>query len=162
MTLRSNPRILVIYALAPVLAALGVGAIFLLGTLFGLIVLALALFFAWSILKFLRRQLSTRLETLTEEVVFTMTDGDKVVYPWQQIRVAGIAVEQDDSGRPLTRKRRLFLYNEQDDKMIALTDEFENLDSLAAELRTRTDFREILLVPGETLKGKLREIVGQL
>ena len=162
MSVRSNPRLLLVYALAPIGVGLGVGAIFLLGPLFGLIVLALALFMAWSMLKFLRRQTSTRLETLTDEIVFTLNDGDKVVYPWENIRVAGIAVEQDDAGRPRARSRRLFLYNEQDDKMIALTDEFENLDALAAELRKKTDFREILLVPGETLKGKLREIVGQM
>ena len=45
--------------------------------------------------------------------------------------------------------------------MFALTDEFENLDGLAAELRQRTDFREIDLSPGETLKDRLLRIVGQ-
>jgi len=162
MTIRSNPRLLVAYALIPVIVGLGIGAIFLLGPVIGGITLAVAAFFAWSVLKLLRRQSSARLETLTDEIVFTIPGEDKVVYSWDKIRITGIAVEHDDAGRPRLRERRLFLYNEQDDKMIALTDEFEGLDLLANELRARTDFREIQLIPGETLKGKLREIVGQM
>jgi len=162
MTLRSNPRLLIAYAVTLVVVALGIGSIFLLGPVFGLIALAVAGFLSWSILKLLRRQTSARLETLTEEIVFTIPSEDKVVYPWEAIRVTGIAIEQDDAGRLRRRERRLFLYNEKDDKMIALTDEFENLDGLAVELRAKTDFREIILLPGETLKGKLREVVGQM
>ena len=161
MTIRSNPRLLLVYAILPVLVAAGVGAIFLLGPLFGIIALGVALFIAWSVLKLLRRQLTTRLETLTDDIVFFLPGDEKVVYPWEKISFAGIAVEQDAKGRPRTRERRLFIYNEPDDRMIAVTDEFENLDKLAAELREKTDFRELLLQPGETLKAKLREIVGQ-
>ncbi len=161
MTIRSNPRLLLVYAVIPVLAAAGVGAIFLLGPLFGIIALGVALFIAWSFLKLLRRQLAARLETLTDEIVLFLPGDEKVVYPWEKIRFAGIAVEQDEKGQPRKRERRLFIYNEQDDRMIAVTDEFENLDQLASELKEKTDFRELLLQPGETLKAKLREIVGQ-
>ena len=161
ITVRSNPRILVIYILMPVLLAAGAGAIFLLGIIFGFIALAAAGFLVWSMLKLTRRQLATRVQTFTDEILFVMHGDEKVSFPWEKIRIAGMAVEQDEKGRMRTKERRLFIYNEEDDKMFALNDEFENLDHLAAELRTRTEFREIVLATGETLKEKLRELVGQ-
>ncbi|MGA2973840.1 MAG: hypothetical protein ABSF77_00850 [Spirochaetia bacterium] len=161
ITLRSNPRILALYLLVPVILAAGIGALFLLGILFGLIALAAALFIGWSMVKLTRRQLATRIETLTDQILFVLHGDERIAYPWDALRIAGIAHEQREDGRKRRGDRRLFIYNEQDDRMIALTDEFENLDGLAAELRTRTDFREITLVPGETLKEKLRELVGQ-
>ncbi len=161
ITVRSNPRILIIYLLMPVLVALGIGAIFLLGALFGLIALGVAIFIVWSMLKLARRQLATRVETLTDEILFVMHGDEKVSFPWEKIRIAGLAVEQDAQGRMRTKERRLFVYNEEDDKMFALNDEFEGLDNLAEELKSHADFRELVLVSGETLKGKLRELVGQ-
>ena len=161
ISLRSNPRLLVFYLIMPVFLAAGVGALFLLGIIFGLIALAAAAFLVWSMLKLARRELATKVETLTDEILFVMHGDEKISFPWEKIRIAGIAVEQDAKGRMRTKERRLFIYNEQDDKMFALNDEFENLDNLASELRSRTDFREIVLVTGETLKGKLRELVGQ-
>jgi hypothetical protein len=112
-------------------------------------------------LKLTRRQLSTRVETLTDEILFVMHGDEKVCFPWEKIRIAGMAVEQDSAGRMRTKERRLFIYNEENDKMFALSDEFENLDALAAELREHADFQEIVLATGETLKAKLRELVGQ-
>jgi hypothetical protein len=160
MTLKSNPRILIIYLLMPVFPGLGIAAIFLLGPLFGIIALLAAAFLVWQMLKLTRRQLATRVETLTEEILFVMHGDEKVSFPWEKIRIAGFAVEQDGAGRMRTKERRLFIYNEENDKMFALNDEFENLDALAAELREHADFREIVLATGETLKGKLRELVG--
>lgn len=161
ITLRSNPRILALYLLIPVLLAAGIGALFLLGPLFGLIALAAVLFLGWSMVKLTRRQLATRIETLADQILFVLHGDERFAYPWDALRIAGIAHEQHEDGRKRRGDRRLFIYNEKDDRMIALTDEFENLDGLAAELRTRTDFREITLIPGETLKEKLRELVGQ-
>jgi hypothetical protein len=160
MTLRSNPRILFIYVLVPVLLAAGAGAIFLLGPLFGFLALAAAGFLVWQMLKLTRRQLATRVETLTDGILFVMHGEEKVSFPWEKIRIAGMAIEQDGKGRTRARDRRLFVYNEQDDRMFALSGEFENLDSLANELREHTEFREIVLATGETLKSKLRELVG--
>ncbi len=160
MTLRSNPRLLVVYLFIPVLLGAGVGAIFLLGLLFGLVALAAAAFVSWSILRLARRQLASKVETLTDEILFVMHGDEKLAFPWERIRLAGMAVEQDDKGRLRTKERRLFVYNEQDDKMFALTDEFEHLDRLAAELKEHTEFREIVLDGGMTLTAKLRELVG--
>jgi hypothetical protein len=161
MTVRSNPRILFIYIFMAVLLIVGGAVLFLAGVIFGLIALAIALFFSWTLLRLTRRQLATRIETLTDEVLIIMQGDEKVLFPWEKIRIAGMATEEGERPRGRRILRRLFIYNEQEDRMIAVTDEFENLDGLAAELREKTDFREIVLAPGETLKGKLRELVGQ-
>jgi hypothetical protein len=159
ITLRSHPRILVIYGVAALIVAAGVGCVFLLGPLFGLIALAAALFIGYQVVKIIRRQMSTRVETLTDEILFVQNFDEKLSFPWEKVRMTGMAQDPGEDGKHPVR--RLFVYNEEDDRMIALTDEFENLDGLAAELRERTDFREITLEVGETLKEKLREIIGQ-
>jgi hypothetical protein len=158
MTVRSNPRLLLLYGSIPIMLA-AAGAAFLLGTVAGLIALAAALFLSWTMVRATRRQLATRIETLTDEILFMMPGDEKVLFPWEKIRFAGIATDEGEKAR--RRTRRLFVYNEQDDRMIAVTDEFENLDGLAAELRAKTDFRELALSHGETLKSRLRELVGQ-
>jgi uncharacterized membrane protein len=160
MTVRSNPRILIVFTTIPVIILVAAGLLFLLGVLVGLLALAVAVFISWTILRITRRQLSSCVETLTDEIVFNLLGDEKLALPWKQVRVSGIATERS-ARRRRERERRLFVYDEQDDRMFALTDEFENLDGLAAELRQKTDFREIELSPGETLKDRLLQLVGQ-
>jgi membrane protein implicated in regulation of membrane protease activity len=160
MTLRANPRILVVFVILPAILVAGLLALFIVGPLYGLIGLAAAFYLAWQIVRLVRRQLATRIETLTDEVVFSLHGDEHIVIPWGRIRVAGIAQELDGRGRARRRGRRLFIYAEEDDRLLALTDEFEGLDTLAAELRPRTDFRELTLGEGETLRDRLRRIVA--
>jgi uncharacterized membrane protein len=160
MTVRSNPRIVIVFTVVPVIILAGVGLLFLLGVWLGLLALAAALFLSWTILRFARRQLSSQVETLADEIVFTLLGSERLALPWKQVRVAGIATDVAARKRR-GRARRLFVYDEQDDRMFALTDEFENLDGLASELREKTDFREIELSPGETLKDRLLRLVGR-
>lgn len=160
MTVRSNPRILAVYILIPVIIGAGIAAFFVFGVLYGLVGLAAAAFFAWSLVRLTRRQLATRIETLTDEVLFRLHGDEKILVPWGKVRVSGFALVTDKAGTPLRKDRRLFIYNEEEDRLLTLTDEFENMDGLAAELRRKTDFRELVLAEGETLKEKLRELVG--
>ena len=161
MTVRSNPRILAVYIILPLIVGAGAVAPFVLGVLFGLVALAAALFFVWQLLKLTRRQLATRIETLTDEVVFNLHGDEKISFPWDKIRIAGLALQTDVADTRRRNNRRLFIYNEETDRMFVVTDEFESLDRLAAELREKTDFRELELSPGETLKERLRELVGR-
>lgn len=159
VSVRSNPRILALYLALPLIVAAGIGALLLIGILYGLLALGAALFLVWTFVRLAHRQLATRVETLTDEILFNLHGDQKILFPWETIRLAGIAQENDAAGNPRKRGRWLFVYNEQEDRMIAFPDELENLDALAAEIREKTDFRELVLAPGETLKGKLREIV---
>jgi hypothetical protein len=160
MTVRSNPRILMVYVFIPVVICAGVASFFLFGPLYGLVGIAAAAFFAWTLVRLTRRQLATRVETLTDEVLFRLHGDEKILVPWEKVRVSGFALVTDKTGSPTRKDRRLFIYNEEEDRLLTLTDEFENMDGLAAELRVKTDFRELVLADGETLKEKLRELVG--
>ena len=93
MTVRSNPRILIIFTVIPVIILVGAGLLFVLGVLLGLVALAVAIFISWTILRFTRRHLSSNVETLTEEIVFNLLGDEKLALPWKQVRVAGIATE---------------------------------------------------------------------
>ena len=160
MTVRSNPRILVVVTVIPVILLVGIGLFFLLGVSYGLIALALALLTAWSVLRFIRRQLAARISTTEDQIVFTRRGGEEILFPWHKVRLSGIAIAEEPRRRAPRNGRRLFVYNDQDDRLISVTDEFEDLDGLAAELRARTDFRDIALSRGETLNDKLRELAG--
>jgi hypothetical protein len=160
MTVRSNPRILVIFTVIPVVVLAGIGMLFVLGILYGLFALGAAFLISWSLLKITRRQLATQIETLEDEVVFELRGDEKLPFRWEKVRIAGFARMHTPPRRQRGSGRTLFVYNEQDDRLITVSDEFENLDGLAVELSEKTDFREIVLSRGETLRGKLREIVG--
>jgi hypothetical protein len=160
MTVRSNPRVLAVYLLMPLVIGVGVAAPFVIGVFYGLVALVAAGFFVWSMVRLTRRQLATRVETLTDEILFRLHGDEKILVPWEKVRFSGVALVTDKAGSPVRKGRRLFIYNEEEDRLLTLTDEFENMDGLAAELRGKTDFRELVLAEGETLKQKLRELVG--
>jgi hypothetical protein len=160
MTVRSNPRILVIVTVIPVILLAGIGMLVLLGMSYGLIALVLAMLAAWSVLRFIRYQLAACIETTEDQIVVTRRGGEKIHFPWNKVRLSGIATPATPRRRTPRNTRNLFVYNQQDDRLISVTDEFEDLDGLAAELRARTDFRNIALSRGETLNEKLRELAG--
>jgi hypothetical protein len=161
MTVSSNPRILAAIVMALVLIAAGIGVFFLLGLVAGLIAMAAALFVDWSVLRLLRRQLATRIETKPDMILFTLAGNETVSFPWEKISFAGSVTGADTRGRGRRGAPRLFIYDEPDDRMMSISGEYENVDALEAELRERTDFRDLTLDSDETLKDKLRQLIGQ-
>jgi hypothetical protein len=159
MTVSSNPRILAGIVLALVLIAAGIAAFFLLGLVGGVLAVAAALFVDMNLLRLLRRQLATRIETSTDRILFTLAGNETASFPWEKISFAGSVTSADGHGR--RGDPRLFVYDEPDDRLMSIPGEYENVDTLAAELREKTDFRELALARGETLKDKLRELIGQ-
>lgn len=156
ITLRSNPRLLFVYLFMPCALALGGVAFWLGGGLWGILILAGGALLAWALLKFTRRQLATRIESKEEGISFSLFGEETVEFPWASLRLAGLA-QEEGRGR---RGRKLFVYREEGDKLFTIPDEFENFEALVAEVRGRTDFREISLGKTDTLKEKLREILG--
>lgn len=156
ITLRSNPRLLFVYLFIPCALALGVLAFWMGGGLWGVIILAGGGLIAWTLLKFTRRQLKTRIETGEEGLRFSLYGEDAETLPWSSVRLAGLA-QEEGRGR---RGRKLFVYREEGDRLFSIPDEFEDFEALVAEVRKRTDFREIPLGKADTLKAKLREALG--
>jgi hypothetical protein len=156
ITLKSNPRLLFVYLFIPCALAVGGLAFWMGGGLWGILVLAGGGLIAWTLLKFTRRQLATRIEAGEEGLSISLYGEERFTYPWASLRVAGIA-EEAGKGK---RGRKLFIYREEGDKLFTIPDEFENFETLVAEVRGRTDFREIRLEKTDTLKDRLREILG--
>jgi hypothetical protein len=156
ITLKSNPRLLLVYLFIPCAVALGGLAFWMGGGLWGVIILAGGGLIAWSLLKFTRRQLATRIESNEEGISFSLYGEDTYMFPWSSVRLAGIA-QEEGKGR---RGRKLFVYREEGDKLFMVPDEFENFEALVAEVRSRSDFREISLGKTDVLKEKLREMLG--
>jgi len=156
ITLKSNPRLLLVYLFIPCALALGGLAFWMGGGLWGVIILAGGALIAWTLLKFTRRQMKTCIESGEEGLTFSLYGEEKAVLPWPSVRLAGMAQEEGKGHRG----RKLFVYQEEGDKLFTVPDEFERFEALVAEVRGRTDFREIPLGKTETLKDKLRELLG--
>jgi hypothetical protein len=71
-------------------------------------------------------------------------------YEWDEISRAGYAVPRDKRERPV-----IFIYEEEQDRLITIPDEFEEFKALLGEVRRHTDFEDIVLAPGETVEQRL-------
>ncbi len=106
---------------------------------------------------FVKRQLSSRIETRAEGISFNIGGDDPRFIGWEEIRMAGIA---EEPGR-FAPQKRLFIYKEDGDTLFVIPDEFAGFDGLAAEVRGKTRFHDIALLRGELLKERLRVLLEQ-
>ncbi len=153
ITLRSNPRLIIAFLLVPLSLAAG-AALFFLGLLLGLIGLAAALVFSYTLVRFLSQQLASRIETGENGIRFSLWGEETREFPLETIRLAGTVTEPGAG-------KKLFVYRESEDTFISVPDEFEGFDALMREVESRTDFKEISLSPGESLKEKLKSLLEQ-
>jgi hypothetical protein len=154
ITFLSNPRLIPASLLMPLSIAAGIALFLIFGLLIGIVALAAGVFFCYSMVKFLARQLASRVETGEDGIRFTFFGEETLTFPWEKIRLAGIAEEAG-------ARKRLFAYSDDADRFVAIPDEFQGFDGLVAEVRSRTAFQEITLSSGETLKEKLKALLGQ-
>jgi len=158
MTVRSNPRLLVVFLLLPVILAAGIAVIPLMGPFYGVAATALALLLAWQLYKIVRRQLRTTITVDEDGARFNLYGEETMSFPWPAVRLAGLAVEPGKRGR---RARRLFFYKEEGDRLMVVPDEFERFADLEALVRRlAASFHEVTLEAGEPLKDKLRPLVA--
>jgi hypothetical protein len=151
----SNPRILLIVAIGLLFLAAAAAVFALLGPLPGLLAGAAALIACWILFGFLRRQLSSRIQTGAEGISFNLPGDDKRFIPWEDVRMAGMV---KDPGRG-TPRRKLFVYKEEGDILLLIPDEFSEFDALLSEIRSKTKFHEIALPPGGELKDALQRLL---
>ncbi len=175
ITIRSNPRLLVIPLVIVGLLALALAA-FTAGPLLGIGALAFGGYIAYTLVRFVRKQLACVVEVLDDTLVLDLYGEEKVTVAWADVTHLGTARD----GR---KRRMLFLYREPEDKLLVVPDEFDRFDLLVASVAGKVGsapqgaqapdgtsptatppqvpaWLELELGTGETLKDRLRSIVG--
>jgi hypothetical protein len=158
MTLLSNPRLAVFGFIMPILLAAGISVFFLMGPIYGVVGTGIAAFVDWTMLKILRRQLRTTVTVDGEGARFDLYGEERIDIPWPEATLVGLAVTEGARGR---RARQVFLYAEGVDRLMVVPGEFARFADFVEETRRCSPtFRDISLAPGETLKERLRSLVG--
>ena len=153
LTLAANPRMILLIL---VLIALPIAAILLLifvGIFLGIIALAGAGYLDYTILRYFRSHLKSWVETSAAELKCQMPDGELLIFPWNTVTAAGYC--KQERGRPF-----LFVYKEEEDKLVTIPKEYGDFDTLFSEIRERTPFHEMSLRKGETIEDRLKEMLN--
>ena len=149
MTLRSNPRALIPVA---VLAALVAGAVLvtvLVQVIVGLAALLLTGYLAYRIVRFLVKHLRSFVSADDHGVTICEFGEETHRHPWDEVTFAGRARAAD--GMEL-----LYVYVEQDDRLMTVSREFENFTLLGEELQRHVPLTDVQLAAGESLSDHLR------
>jgi hypothetical protein len=150
ITVRSNPRILIVAALVVVGPAVGIASFFFSPPIIAIILTAVGAFFSYAFGKFLRQTLRSRIETTEAGLSFDSGAGDRSFFAWEDITLAGRYAEAKN-------KEYLFIYKENGDRLITVPDEYERFPQLIAAVAERREVEEITLESGETLTERLRK-----
>lgn len=152
MTVRSNPRLLIVPLVVLVLFGVSLTA-FAAGPLLGIGGLALSAYIGYVLFRFVSKQLRCTVEVVDEGVRLDLYGEEKISLEWGDVTHRGVATD--------TRRRRLlFLYRESADKLLVVPDEFERFDTLLSEVAAHGELQAFALEANETVKDRLRTIVG--
>ena len=150
ITVKSNPRMLLLMAVM-------IGAVAVVVLLFaagsalgGIIALIVVGYLGFHAARHLVAQLQSKVVTTDDGITLEHSVIGSRSYNWHEISRAGYAVPRDKRERPV-----VFIYDEEQDSLITIPDEFENFKTLMGEVRRHTDFENIVLAPGETVEARL-------
>ncbi len=153
ISLASNPRLLLLFLFMLVIPAAAVFALLSFGIFMGVIAIAIALFFEYSLIRFTINHLKSKIDTEESGIRCITPEKEELFYPWSIITHAG-------SYREKGRGWYLFIYDSSKDKLLKIPNEYSDFDRLTQEIRENTPYKEIKLKEGESLeeylKGKLK------
>jgi len=152
MTIRSNPKLLIVPLVIAVLFGLALAG-FAASPVLGIGGLAVAAYLTFVLVRFISKQLRCSVNVHEGGVSLDLYGEEKVEVKWSDVSHMG-------RGRDSRRRGVLFIYREDVDKLLVVPDEFERFDELCAEVGAHGQMMELALAEGETVKDRLRRIVG--
>ncbi len=153
MTVRSNPRILVLFGVIVALFAVSILGFIFLTAIYGIIFLAISVFLSYQFVRFALSHIRSRLSTDDDGIRFHMPSNEDERFEWEEVSQCGYCTPE--KGRPFA-----FVYSESRDRLITIPKEYEYFDELLDELRERATFTDFALPGTMTIQEKLREILG--
>lgn len=159
ITVRSNPKVLLIGLVILGLPGIGVAAFFLWTPVAGVILTLIGGFFSYNFFKLVRSILSSRIETHDDAVVFDFGKGHRDEFRWDQITHAGLWSDGE-------KQRSIFVYDEEEDRLVTVPSEYQGFDDLVEEIRFGVEeqsggvFEVIELGTRETIHDYLKSLVA--
>ena len=154
ITVRSNPRILVPIALMAGLVAGAVLVALLVQIVVGLVALVIVGYFGYRIVRFVTKQLASYVAADADGVTICEYGEETHRHPWEAVTFAGHVQEADGT-------EILYVYVENDDRLLTISTEFENFQPLRGELRRHIAATDLQLAAGESLAERLRQKLPQ-
>ena len=156
VSVRVNPRILLLFAVIPALPVIGVLLILFVDRLIGVIGLAAAVYLSYHLAKFLANHLGSYIETGVDALKCRTTANEDIALAWSSISHAGQCY-------PEKGPDYLFVYSKADDRLLTIPKEYSGYEQLAEEIRGKVGpgtFRELALTAEETIQDRLKVILG--
>jgi len=153
ITLSSNPRMIILVLFMVALPAAGILLLIFIGVFLGTIALAGAAYLDYTMLRFFCNHLKSWVETTDSELKCRMPDGELLNFSWDKVTAAGYFTQE--RGRPF-----LFVYREEEDKLVSIPEEYSEFEALYSQIKERTPFHELSLARGETIQERLKEILN--
>lgn len=153
MTVRSNPRIVLLGAIIVALFVFTVLGFIFFTALTGIIILAVALFLSYQLIRFSVSNVRSYVTTDDESITFHMPTNEDERFEWREVSHAGYCT-------PAKGRAFAFVYCEERDRLITVPREYEHFDALIDEMESRLAFTRFTLDPSVTIQEKLREVLG--
>jgi hypothetical protein len=140
------------------LIAAGVVAWRYAGAVVGIVVLAIGIFLDVKIVRFLARHLRSWVRTSEQGLSCRLPDGSTLHFDWGNLTRAGIS--RGSGGRPF-----VFLYDENQDRLLSIPNEYSHFADLEEEIRSRvpeqTTFEEARLEKGELIEDWMKRTIEE-
>ena len=157
LTFGTNPRMLLLPVVLVGLLALGVLAWRYAGAVVGIVVLAIGIYLDVQIVRFLAKHLRSWVRTTEQGLSCRLPDGSSLHFDWENLSRTGIC--RGSGSRPF-----LFLYDEKQDRLLSIPNEYGHFAELEEEIRNRAPkgvpFEEVRLGKGELIEDWLKEKIG--
>lgn len=152
VTVKSNPRILILFSVIALIPLAAVLLIVLWSPIAGVILLAIGGYVDYHLIKFARLQLASYVRTDEDGIRGLSGISEKVDIEWDDVTHAGVATE---SGT----RAAAFVYAEGEDQLITVPSEYENFEHFVTELGERFDLIRFELDSNETLTDRLKTML---
>jgi hypothetical protein len=157
LTFRTNPRMLLLPVVLVGLIALGALAWRYAGAVVGIVVLAIGVYLDVQIVRFLAKHLGSWVRTTDQGLSCRLPDGSTLHFDWKNLTRGGIC--RGSGSRPF-----LFLYDEKQDRLLSIPNEYNHFAELEEEIRALvpkgTAFEEVRLGRGEMIEDWLKQKIG--
>lgn len=155
VSVRANPRILVLFVVIPALPLIGVLLTVFVDRLIGIIGIAAGAYMSYHLAKFLSSHLRSYIETTDEQLKCRTTANEDIALDWSSISHAGQCY-------PEKGPDYLFVYSKDNDRLLTIPREYSGYDQLRDQIRDRVRagiFRELALTAEESIKDRLKVIL---
>ena len=153
ITVKSNPRLLIIFAIFVLLLGTAIAVFFVFGIIIGIVGAIVVVYLDYQLYKFLRLQLGSYVSVDEDGAHCVTSVGENIDFPWESITHAGVC-----TGR--RNRRTAFVYDEDRDQLVTIPDSFAALDDLISELGTHISLGSYQLKPEETVRARLRSMLS--